>query len=46
MPSAMACVLGVSDVNVGTAFLMVAVFTLLAYAYCMHLLNSGKRLRQ
>ena len=39
-------VLGVSDVNVGTAFLMVAVFTLLAYAYCMHLLNSGKRLRQ
>jgi cbb3-type cytochrome oxidase subunit 3 len=26
--------------------LMVAVFTLLAYAYCMHLLNSGKRLRQ
>ncbi len=39
-------VLGVSDVDVGTAFAMVAVFTLLAYGYCMHLLNSGKRLRQ
>ncbi len=39
-------VLGVSDVNVGTAFLMVGVFTLLAYGYCMYLLNTGKRLRQ
>jgi ABC-2 type transport system permease protein len=38
--------LGVSDVNVGFAFLMVGVFTVLAYAYCMYLLNSGKRLRQ
>jgi ABC-2 type transport system permease protein len=39
-------VLGASDVNVGTAFLMVGVFTIAAYAYCMHLLNSGTRLRQ
>ncbi|WP_372865410.1 ABC transporter permease [Spongiibacter sp.] len=39
-------VLGVSDVNVASAFAMVAVFTLLAYGYCMYLLNSGKRLRQ
>ena len=39
-------VLGVSDVNVGFAFLMVGAFTMLAYAYCMHLLNSGTRLRQ
>ncbi|CAA0089471.1 Inner membrane transport permease YadH [Zhongshania aliphaticivorans] len=39
-------VLGVSDVNVTTAFIMVAAFTLAAYAYCMYLLSSGKRLRQ
>ncbi len=39
-------VLGVSDVDVGVAFLMVGVFTVIAYAYCMYLLNSGKRLRQ
>ena len=39
-------VLGVSDVNVTTAFLMVGGFTLAAYAYCMYLLSSGTRLRQ
>ena len=39
-------VLGVSDVNVVTAFVMVGVFTLAAYAYCMYLLRSGTRLRQ
>lgn len=39
-------VLGVSDVNITTAFLMVTAFTAVAYAYCMHLLNSGTRLRQ
>lgn len=39
-------ILGVSDVNVGVAFGMVAVFIALAYAYCMYLLNSGTRLRQ
>lgn len=38
--------LGVSDVNVAVAFVMVAMFTLAAYAYCMYLLNTGKRLRQ
>jgi ABC-2 type transport system permease protein len=39
-------VLGVSDVNVTTAFLMVGGFTITAYAYCMYLLSSGTRLRQ
>jgi ABC-2 type transport system permease protein len=39
-------VLGVSDVNVVTAFVMVGVFTLAAYVYCMYLLRSGTRLRQ
>ena len=39
-------VLGVSDVNLGVAFGMIALFTAIAFAYSMHLLNSGKRLRQ
>jgi ABC-2 type transport system permease protein len=39
-------VLGVSDVNVGFAFAMIGGFTVVAFAYSMHLLNSGKRLRQ
>lgn len=38
-------VLGISDVNVSWAFAMVAAFTVVAYLYCMHLLNTGKRLR-
>ena len=38
--------LGISDVNLGVAFGMVTVFTVVAYLYSMHLLNSGKRLRQ
>lgn len=37
--------LGVSDVQVGYAFGMIVVFTLIALTYSMHLLNSGKRLR-
>jgi ABC-2 type transport system permease protein len=37
--------LGASDVNVGLTFAIVLVFTGLAYAYSMHLLRSGKRLR-
>lgn len=37
--------LGASDVNVGLAFGIVLVFTVLAYGYSMHLLRSGKRLR-
>ena len=39
-------VLGVSDVNVGFAFGMLALFTVVAFSYSMHLLNTGKRLRQ
>ncbi len=39
-------VLGVSDVSLGFSFGMIALFTAVAFAYSMHLLNSGKRLRQ
>jgi len=39
-------VLGVSDVSLGFALGMIAVFTVVAFAYSMHLLNSGTRLRQ
>ncbi|RLQ20211.1 ABC transporter permease [Seongchinamella sediminis] len=39
-------VLGVSDVSLGFAFGMIALFTVVAFAFSMHLLNSGKRLRQ
>ena len=39
-------ILGVSDVNVLWAFVMVTCFTVLAYIYCMHLLAHSKRLRQ
>lgn len=39
-------VLGVSDVNVFWSFTMVAVFTVAAFMYSLHLLNTGKRLRQ
>lgn len=39
-------ILGVSDVNVLWAFVMVTSFTILAYIYCMHLLANSKRLRQ
>ncbi|WP_438985129.1 ABC transporter permease [Aequoribacter sp.] len=39
-------VLGVSDVSIEFAFAMIASFTVVAYLYCMHLLNSGTRLRQ
>ena len=39
-------VLGVSDVNLTFAFSMIAFFTALAFAYSMHLLNAGTRLRQ
>lgn len=38
-------VLGHSDVHVGIAFSIVVVFAVIAYAYCMYLLQSGKRLR-
>lgn len=39
-------VLGVSDVSLPVAFGMIALFTVAAFSYSMHLLNSGKRLRQ
>ena len=39
-------VLGVSDVSLPFAFAMITLFTVAAFCYSMHLLNSGKRLRQ
>ena len=39
-------VLGVSDVSLTFAMGMITVFTAIAFTYSMHLLNSGKRLRQ
>ncbi len=39
-------VLGVSDVDVRFASGMIFLFTVAAFSYCMHLLNTGKRLRQ
>jgi ABC-2 type transport system permease protein len=38
--------LGVSDVSLPLAFGMIGLFTVLAFAFSMHLLNSGTRLRQ
>ena len=37
--------LGVSDVDLRVAFGIVLLFTVIAYTYAMHLLNTGKRLR-
>ena len=39
-------VLGVSDIDVRFAFSMIAVFTVVAYLYSLHLLETGKRMRQ
>jgi len=39
-------VLGVSDVSLPLAFGMITIFTVAAFSFSMHLLNSGKRLRQ
>lgn len=39
-------VLGVADVSVGFAFAMLGGFAVLAFAYGLHLLNRGTRLRQ
>lgn len=39
-------VLGVSDVSLPFAFGMIALFTAIAFIFSMHLLNSGKGLRQ
>jgi ABC-2 type transport system permease protein len=38
-------ILGISDINVGFAFMGVGAFILGLYLYCLSLLNSGKRLR-
>lgn len=39
-------ILGISDINVVWAFVMVAVFTVVAFVFSVRLLNSGKCLRQ
>ncbi len=39
-------VLGISDINVNSAFIMIVVFTIVAWFYSLWLLNSGKSLRQ
>jgi ABC-2 type transport system permease protein len=39
-------VLGISDVSLTFAFTMIIGFTILAFAYSMHLLRTGTRLRQ
>ncbi len=39
-------VLGVSDVSLTFAMSMIAVFAVIAFSICMHLLNRGTRLRQ
>jgi ABC-2 type transport system permease protein len=38
--------LGISDIHVGFALGMILLFIVAAWAYCMHLLETGKRLRQ
>lgn len=37
--------LGISDVNVMFSFMMIALFTVAAFIFSLHLLNTGKRLR-
>lgn len=37
--------LGVSDVNVGVSFAGIIVFLVIAFTYCLYLLEKGKRLR-
>ena len=38
--------LGISDIHVGFALGMIALFIVAAWSYCLHLLETGKRLRQ
>ncbi len=38
-------ILGVSDIDVVSAFIGVTVFVVILFVYCMHLLNAGTRLR-
>lgn len=39
-------VLGISDISVSLAVAMIGVFIVVAFTYCLHLLSSGKRIRQ
>jgi len=39
-------VLGASDVSLPLAFGMIGLFTVVAFTFSMHLLNSGTRLRE
>lgn len=39
-------VLGISDISVGFAFLMITLFIVVAFSYSLYLLNTGKRIRQ
>lgn len=39
-------VLGISDISVSVAFLMILLFIALAFSYSLYLLNTGKRIRQ
>ncbi len=38
--------LGISDIHVGFALGMILLFIVAAWSYCLHLLETGKRLRQ
>jgi ABC-2 type transport system permease protein len=39
-------ILGISDVSVSFAFVMIFGFIVIAFSYCLYLLNTGKRIRQ
>ena len=39
-------ILGVSDIPVGYALLVISVFIVALFSYCMHLLNTGKGIRK
>ncbi len=39
-------VLGISDISVSFAVVMIITFIVIAFSYCLYLLNSGKRIRQ
>jgi len=39
-------ILGVSDIAVGYALLVISVFIVALFSYCMYLLNTGKGIRK
>jgi len=39
-------ILGVSDIDIGLAFVVITAFIVVLFAYCMHLLNTGKGIRK